>query len=188
MDQKRAQSVSACHKCRLHKAGWKGRGVGVGQERVGEKGALNFHSTIFHTITPNLAAVHWDEATEQAKLCFAKKHFVYLHLFSSIRYWPRLDKVSHFLPQSPGAKLVWRRRPLSGQLAPESPAGSWHAVAHRCHIHGSSAPCGPVCLWWCKKKVNASDATSLFFLNSQIIYEVNQPWCITHREFHHYHN
>ena len=86
MDQKSAQSVSACHKCRLHKAGWKGRGVGVGQERVGEKGALNFHSTIFHTITPNLAAVHWDEATEQAKLCFAKTHFVYLHLFSSIRY------------------------------------------------------------------------------------------------------
>lgn len=106
---------------------------------------------MFHTITPNLAAVHWDEATEQAKLCFAKKHFVYLHLFSSIHYWPRLHKVSHFPPQSPGAKLVGRRRPLSGQLAPESPAGSSHAVAHRCHIHGSSALCGPVCLWWCKQ-------------------------------------
>ena len=129
-----------------------GGGGGGGWEGGGGKRALNFHSTIFHTITPNLAAVHWDEATEQAKLCFAKKHFVYLHLFSSIHYWPRLDKVSHFLPQSPGAKLVGRRRPpLSGQLAPEPPAGSWHAVAPRCHIHGSSALCGPVCLWWCKQ-------------------------------------
>ena len=118
---------------------------------MGEKRALKLSQHYISHDHPKLSSSTLDEATEQAKLCVANKHLVYLHLFSSIHYWPRLDRVSHFPPQSPGAKLVGRRRPLSGQLARESPAGSWHAVAHRCHIHGSSALCGPVCLWWCKQ-------------------------------------